>query len=506
MSKEIPLKLIVGAVSDEKGLSQEVILEALEAALISATKKKYGSEIDIRIDIDVTTGHYDTFRVWTVIDQVKGEPLENPWTEISLEAAQLEDENIQEGGVVEEQLESIEFGRIAAQTAKQVIIQKVREAERALIAKNYEERVGELIIATVKRSTRDNIILDLGNNAEGLLRKSDILPREAYRPGDRVRAYLMEVVPDAKGPQLMFSRTCPEMLVELFKIEVPEVGEGVIRVKGAARDPGNRAKIAVKTNDNRLDPVGACVGMRGARVQSISNELSGERIDIILWDEDPAQYVMNAIAPAELTSITVDDEAKTMDIAVMDEYLSQAIGRNGQNVRLASKLTGWELNVVADSEAQAKGDEESEEVLQLLTDKLDVESEVAEILVREGFSSLEEIAFVPIQEMLEIEEFDEDIVKMLRSRAKELVLEEAKAKENIEEASDGNKGVDVVDGVDEQMAAILTENKIVTRDELAELAVDDLVEIIDGLDEKKAADIIMSARAHWFSNETSNIG
>lgn len=500
MAKEIPLKLIVGAVSDEKGISQDVILSALEAALVSATKKKYGTEIDVRVDIDVSTGLYDTFRMWTVVDQEPGQPLENPWTEISLEAARVEDENIQIGDFVEEQLESVDFGRIAAQTAKQVIIQKVREAERELIAQEYMEKVGELLTATVKKSTRDNIILDLGNNAEGLLRKTDVLPREAYRPGDRVRAYLVEVVENAKGPQLIFSRTCPEMLVELFKIEVPEVGEGVIKIKGAARDPGNRAKVAVKTNDNRLDPVGACVGMRGARVQSISNELGGERIDIILWDDDPAQYVMNAIAPAELTSITVDDESKTMDIAVMDEYLSQAIGRNGQNVRLASKLTGWELNVVADSEAKAKGDEESQKAFDLMVEKLDVDEEVAEILIREGFTSLEEIAFVPIQEMLEIEEFDEDVVKALRGRAKEVVLEEANKNED-----SSSTEITAVEGVSAEMAETLKSNDVLTRDDLAELSVDDLMGIITGIEEKSAADIIMSARAHWFSDETSNV-
>ena len=411
MNKEIPLKLIVSTVSNEKGVSEEVIFEALEAALVSATKKKYGANIEARVAIDRKTGEYETFRVWHVVpDPETNQPLEFPFSEITLSAAQVDDPEIQVGGTVEEQLESVDFGRIAAQTAKQVIIQEVRKAERSKVATDYKARQGQLINGVVKKVAREGIIVDLGGNAEALLKKDQTLPKESYRAGDRVRAYLTEILTDTRGPQIVLSRTNKGMLAELFKIEVPEVGEGIIEIKAIARDSGIRSKIAVKTNDGRMDPVGACVGMRGARVQAVSNELGGERVDIVLWDDNPAQFVMNAMSPAELVSIVVDEETNTMDIAVKDEYLSQAIGRNGQNVKLASELTGWTLNVISAQEAQAKNEQEKTDMLKTFTEQLGVDEEAAEVLIAEGFTTIEEIAYVPMNELLAIVGFDEEIV------------------------------------------------------------------------------------------------
>ncbi len=504
MSKEIPLKLVVGAVSNEKGISEDVVFEAIEAALVSATKKKHGAEIDVRVDIDRKSGAYETFRVWTVIeDPTPDNPMEFPLIQISLSAAQLDDPDIQPGDTVEEPIESVEFGRIAAQTAKQVIVQKVREAERALIAKEYNSKVGDLITGIVKKTTRDSIILDFGNNAEGLLKREHILPKEIYRPGDRARAYLYEVQTDAKGPQMLLSRTCNEMLRELFKIEVPEVGEGIIEIKAIAREPGLRAKVAVKTNDGRMDPVGACVGMRGARVQAVSNELGGERVDIILWDENPAQFVMHALALTDIVSITIDEETGVMDLAIKEEYLSQAIGRNGQNIRLASLLTGWELNVISDSEANAKDSAETTRLQSLFVEQLNVDEEVANVLVAEGFTSMEEIAYVPMQELLEIDGFDEEIVKLLRTRAKDVLLTEAIANE--EKINNKQPEADLlsVEGVDKELAYELASNNIISRDDLAEQSVDDLLELTS-IDKERAAKIIMAARAHWFVDGTAS--
>jgi len=501
MSKEIPLKLIIGAMSNEKGVSEDLIFEAVAAALVSATKKKHGMDIDVRVDIDRASGTYNTYRVWTVVaDPATNEPLENPLTQITLSAAQYDDPNLEIGSTIEEQMESVDFGRIAAQTAKQVIIQKVREAERALIVDEYKHKVGELITGVVKKTTRDSIILDLGNNAEGLLKREHMLAKEAYRPGDRVRAYLYGVQTEVRGPQMLLSRTCNEMLTELFKIEVPEVGEGIIEIKAAAREPGVRAKIAVKTNDGRMDPVGACVGMRGARVQAVSNELAGERVDIVLWDDNPAQFVMNAMAPAEIVSIVLDEETNVMDIAVKDEYLSQAIGRGGQNIKLASALTGWTLKVIGDQEAKEKDQVEATKLRDTFIEQLNIDEEVAQLLIAEGFSTLEEIAYVPIQEMLDIDGFDEDIVNNLRGRAKDVLLTKAIAKE--EQINDKSPHDDLleVEGVDKRLAYALAAKKIMSRDELAELAVDDLVEITE-LSEEEAGKIIMAARAHWFTNE-----
>lgn len=501
MSKEIPLKLVVGTVSNEKGISEDVVFEAIEAAIVTATRKKYAADIDVRVAIDRKAGTYETFRVWTVIeDPEPNHPMESPLTQITLSAAQLDDPEIQPGDTVEEPIESVEFGRIAAQTAKQVIVQKVREAERALIAKEYQHKVGELISGVVKKTTRDSIIVDLGSNAEGLLKREHILPKEAYRPGDRVRAYLMEVQTDAKGPQMLLSRTCNGMLHELFKIEVPEVGEGIIEIKAIAREPGIRAKVAVKTNDGRMDPVGACVGMRGARVQAVSNELGGERVDIVLWDDNPAQFVMHALALADIVSITIDEETGVMDLAIKEEYLSQAIGRNGQNIRLASLLTGWELNVISDKEADAKDTAETTRIQQLFLEKLNVDEEVAKVLLAEGFTSIEEIAYVPKQELLAIEGFDEDIIQLLRTRAKDVLLTEAIAKEESLNNQAPAEDLLTVTGVSAELANVLASNGITTRDELAEQSVDELIELIK-IDEEQAAQLIMAARAHWFTDE-----
>lgn len=502
MSKEIPLKIIIGTLSSEKGVSEDIIFEAMEAALVSATKKKYGADIDVRVVIDKETGKYDTFRVWTVVaDPETNTPLESPLTEITLSAAQFEDPNLNIGDTVEEQLESVEFGRIAVQTAKQVISQKVREAERLKVANDFMDKVGDLITGVVKRVTRDGFILDFGGNAEGIIARDQLMPKENYRPGDRVKAYLYNVDPVARGPQLALSRTHTGMLTELFKIEVPEIGEGLIEIKSAARDPGIRSKIAVKTNDGRIDPVGACVGMRGARVQAVSNELSGERVDIIVWDEDPAQYAMNAMAPAEIVSIVVDDESHSMDIAVNESYLSQAIGRNGQNVKLARELTGWELNIMSDKDASKQQEEEVTRLRDLFTKSLDVEEDVADVLIEEGFSSLEEIAYVPVAELQAIEGFDEEIVNMLRDRAKDSLLTQA-----ITEETPATTGADndllSVEGVSKELAKKLIENKIVNREDLAELAVDDLLEIAPEVDSDTAGKIIIAARAHWFDEES----
>lgn len=505
MSKEIPLKLIVGAVSNEKGVSEEVIFEALEAALISATKKKHGQDIDVRVVIDRKTGQYDTFRLWTVVPDPTAEEeegggtgsVEFPEKQITLSEAKKRDASLEVGFIIEEPMESEEFGRIAAQTAKQVILKKVRKAEHDNVADEFRKKKGHIITAIAKKVSREVVFFDLGGNAEGILHREEMLPREAIRPGDRVRVYLKDVLNEERGPQLILSRTCNEMLVELFKLEVPEVGEGIIEIKSVARDPGVRAKIAVKTNDGRIDPVGACVGMRGARVQAVSNELGGERVDIVLWDDNPAQMVMNAMAPAEVVSIVVDEDAHTMDVAVSEAHLSQAIGRNGQNVRLASLLTGWELNVISDKEAKERTEEEQQRLMNLFMENLEIESEVATVLIDEGFTSIEEVAYVPLQELLSVDGFDEEIVTALRTRAKDALLTQALASE--EKLGDKLPADDLLslEGMDRQLAFVLANHNIITRDDLAEQAVDDLKEI-PGLDAEKAAVLIMAARAHWF--------
>jgi N utilization substance protein A len=502
MAKDkIPLDLIVDTVSNEKVILPEVIFEALEAAVVSAIKKKYKTErkidIEARVAIDHKTGHYDIFRTWTV---VADEDVVDPCVQMTLSAAQMDSPDIKIGDIVEDEIESADFSRIAASSARQVIIQKVREAARNSIANDYKDKIGKILSGTVSRVSRDIIFLDLGNNAEAIIKRSHIIPKETYRPGDRVRAVLMDVTNDPKGPQLVLSRTAPEMLRELFKIEVPEVSEGIIEIKAVAREPGVRAKIAVKTNDGRMDPIGACVGMRGARVQAVSNELSGERVDIILWNDNPAQFVMNAMAPAEIVSIVLDEETNIMDIAVKEEFLSQAIGRGGQNIKLASELSGWTLNIMGDKEAKEHGEKEKHILLETFMNKLDIEQEVAEILVAEGFTTIEEVAYVPISEMLEIEDFDEEIVEDLRQRAKDsLLTQEIASKEHSVDGKDKDVDMDLmsVEGMDQELADKLISRNIITRDDLAELSVDEITDITD-IDSDRAATLIMAARSHWF--------
>jgi N utilization substance protein A len=496
MNKEI--LMVAEAVSNEKGVAPGVIFEAIEQALAMATKKRYDEDANIRVVIDRETGDYESFRWWEVMDD---DTLAELGTQFTLEEAHEKDPNLKVGDIFEEQVENIGFGRIAAQTAKQVIVQKVREAERALVVEQYRDQIGELVSGTVKKVTRDNIIVDLGNNAEALMSRDELVGREVFRINDRVRAVLKEINPDNRGPQLYLSRKCNEMLIELFRIEVPEIAEQVIEIRGAARDHGSRAKIAVKTNDGRIDPVGACVGMRGARVQAVSNELDGERIDIVLWDDNPAQLVINAMAPAEVESIIVDEDARSMDVAVVEGALAMAIGRNGQNVRLASELTGWKINVMTVDEAEGKQKEESSSLIETFQDKLDVDEDVAAVLVEEGFTSLEEVAYVPLDEMAGIDGFDEDIAEELRARAKDALLTMALASE--ENISEPAEDLLTMDGMDEELAHVLAARSIITMEDLAEQAVDDLLEI-EGMDENKAAELIMTARAPWFAEDGDN--
>ena len=499
MNKEI--LLVAETVSNEKGVSRDVIFEAIESALAAATKKRFKEDVEIRVQIDRVSGDYRTFRVWHVVPD---EELFEFGRQLTLDEAQELNASLQLGDIHEEEVESEAFGRIAAQTAKQVIVQKVREAERRQIIEEYRDRIGELVSGTVKKSSRDSIILDLGGNAEALITREHMIIRESVRQNDRIRAYLLGVNEENRGPQLFASRACPEMLIELFKIEVPEIGEELIEIKGAARDPGSRAKIAVKTNDQRIDPVGACVGMRGARVQAVSNELAGERIDIVLWDDNPAQLVINAMQPAEVASIVVDEESHTMDIAVEDESaLAQAIGRSGQNIRLASELTGWELNVMTLDDAQSKQQQEVEHALQMFVELLGVDEDVAEVLVEEGFSSLEEVAYVPTEEMLSVEGFDEDVVEALRQRAKDALLTRALVSEEKFEQAEPADDLLNMDGMDRDLAVELASRGIVTMEDLAEQAVDDLLEI-EGMSEERAAQLIMTARAPWFEGEEAS--
>jgi N utilization substance protein A len=495
MNKEI--LLVAEAVSNEKEVPKEVIFEAIEVALATATKKRYDEEADIRVVIDRATGDYETFRRWLV---VTNEVVPALGTELTMQEAEEIDTALQPGDIHEEQVESVKFGRIAAQTAKQVIVQKVREAERAKVVELYRDRQGELISGSVKKVTRDNIIVDLGNNAEALLPRDQLIQRETFRMGDRVRAVLLEVRSEGRGPQLIMSRACNEMLIELFRIEVPEISEEVIEIRAASRDLGSRAKIAVKTNDGRIDPVGACVGMRGSRVQAVSNELNGERVDIVLWDDNPAQLVINAMAPAEVASIVLDEETHSMDVAVASENLAMAIGRNGQNVRLASELTGWELNVMTEEDAQNKHQTEVGSVIGQFVDHLDVDEDVAEVLVGEGFTTLEEVAYVPVDEMLEIDGFDEDIVNELRKRAKDALLNLAIANEEQLDKAEPAADLLEMEGMDKHLAFILAAQGIITMEDLAEQSIDDLIDI-ENLDEERAAALIMTARAPWFAEE-----
>ena len=493
MSKEI--LMVADAVSNEKGVSRGVIFEAIESALATATRKLFDrDQIDCRVAVDRETGDYETFRVWTVVDE--DEYLEEG-AQFTLEQAAEKDKALTIGDTYEEKIDNVEFGRIAAQTAKQVIVQKVREAEREIVIGQYEGRIGELVAGTVKKVTRDSIIVDLGGNAEALLPRDQMIPRETFRVSDRLRALLTDVRSEQRGPQLFLSRTSPDMLIELFKIEVPEIAEEIINIKAAARDPGSRAKIVVSTNDGRIDPVGACVGMRGSRVQVVSNELANERIDIILWDDNPAQLVINSMSPAEVASIIVDEDSHTMDIAVEEDNLAQAIGRNGQNVRLSSELTGWTINVMSEEDAATKQQEEASGFIEMFMAKLDIDEDAADVLVQEGFSSLEEIAYVPLDEIVAIDGFDEDIANELRGRAKDALLTQAIASE--EDLSSANIADDLLnmEGMDDKLALALAKKEILNMEALAEQSIDELIDIID-MDEERAGKLIMTARAPWF--------
>jgi N utilization substance protein A len=498
MSKEI--LMVVDAVSNEKGVDKDIIFEAIEAALASATRRKHGEEIEVRVQIDRETGEYDTFRRWLVFADESTE-LETPDCELRMIDAVDVDEAAEPGGYVEIPMDSVEFGRIAAQTAKQVIVQKVREAEREQVVEEYQGREGEMLSGLVKRVDRNGVYIDLGGNAEGFVAREQMVPREPVRPQDRIKALLTEVRSEIRGPQLFMTRTSPQFLVELFKIEVPEVGQGLIDILGAARDPGLRAKIAVRSNDNRIDAVGACVGMRGSRVQAVSNELAGERVDIILWDDNTAQYVINAMSPAEVVSIVVDEDKHSMDIAVEEDKLSQAIGRGGQNIRLASELSGWELNVMTAQDAEEKSESEMKELIGLFSEQLDVDEEVSLILVQEGFSTIEEVAYVPTAELVAIEEFDEGIVDELRSRARDVLLTQAIVQEEKIDEVEPAEDLLSLEGMEKSFAYLLASKGVVTREDLAELATDDLLEINEEIAAEDAAALIMKARAHWFEEE-----
>jgi transcription termination/antitermination protein NusA len=494
MNKEI--LTVVDAVSNEKGVEKEIIFEALEAALAAATRKKHGEDWDVRVAINRKTGDYETFRRWKVFADDSNE-LENPEAELRFDDAIDVSKDAEIGGMVEQPMESVAFGRIAAQQAKQVMVQKVREAERAQVVDAYQDRVGTLIGGVVKRVDRNGIFVDLGSNAEGFVPRTDMIPREALKPQDRVKAFLKEVRSEPRGPQLFLSRTCPEFLIELFKLEVPEVGQGTIQILGAARDPGVRAKIAVRSTEPRIDPVGACVGMRGSRVQAVSNEIAGERVDIIPFDENPAQFVINAMSPAEVQSIVVDEDSHSMDIAVAEEKLSQAIGRGGQNIRLASQLTGWELNVMTESDAEAKSESEASKLVQMFMKQLDVDQDVATILAQEGFSTIEELAYVPVSELANISEFDEEMVKELRNRARDVLLTQAIASEESLEQSMPADDLLQLTGMNPDLALALARKGVRTREQLAEQSIDDLSDIQE-LDEQGAGALIMKAREIWF--------
>ncbi|HQS37594.1 MAG: transcription termination/antitermination protein NusA [Methylotenera sp. 24-45-7] len=487
MSREI--LLLVDALAHEKNVSKEVIFTALELALASATKKKHHDDADVRVEIDRETGDYRTFRRWQYVEY---DLLENSAYQIDEENEHAKGLNI--GDYYEEPLENIEFGRIGAQAAKQVILQKVREAEREQILEDFLARDEKLVTGVIKRMEKGNAIIEVGR-IEALLPREQMIAKENLRVGDRVRAYLLRIERGGRGPQLILSRITPEFLIRLFELEVPEIEEGLLEIRSAARDPGLRSKIAVKSNDQRLDPVGTCVGMRGSRVQAVTGELAGERVDIVLWSMEPAQFVINAMSPAEVSSIVVDEDAHSMDVVVEEEQLALAIGRNGQNVRLASELTGWTLNILTVDQAAQKNQEEYASVSHLFMEKLDVDEEVAEILVQEGFSTLEEIAYVPLAEMLEIDAFDEDTVEELRKRARAALLTEAIAKEEkVEEAAED---LLTLEGMDDVTAHLLASKGVSTMDDLAELAIDELVDLT-GMDEERAKALIMKAREPWF--------
>ena len=491
MSREI--LLLVDALAHEKNVDKEVVFSALEYALASATKKRFADDADVRVSIDRETGEYESFRRWTLLTD--DQALENPGSQMYADDERAEGKNVSDESTFEDPLESVEFGRIGAQAAKQVILQKVREAEREQILDDFLARNEHMVTGAIKRMEKGNAVIEVGR-IEALLPREQMIPKENLRVGDRVRAYLSRIERGGRGPQLILSRIAPEFLTRLFELEVPEIEDGLLEIRGAARDPGLRSKIAVKANDQRLDPVGTCVGMRGSRVQAVTGELAGERVDIVLWSMEPAQFVINAMAPAEVSSIVVDEDAHSMDVVVDEEQLAQAIGRNGQNVRLASELTGWTLNILTIDEAAKKNEEEYVKTRQLFIEKLDVDEEVADILVQEGFGTLEEIAYVPMAEMAEIEAFDEDTINELRKRARAALLTDAIVKE--EKAEEPAADLLGMEGMDEETAHLLASKGVSTMDDLADLAVDDLVDLTK-MDAERAKTLIMTARAPWFA-------
>jgi N utilization substance protein A len=487
--------MLADALAREKNVDQAIVFEALEMALASATKKRYATEdVDIRVSIDRETGEYETFRRWLVVPNEAG--LQEPDKEILQFEAQEQLADMEVGDYIEEQIESLAFGRIGAQAAKQVILQRIRDAEREQILNDYLERGEKVMTGTVKRADKNGLIIESGR-VEALLRRVQMIPKENLRSGDRVRAYILTVDREARGPQIELSRTCPDFLIKLFENEVPEMEQGLLEIKGAARDPGIRAKIAVITYDKRIDPIGTCVGVRGTRVTAVRNEVAGEAVDIVLWSEDPAQFVIGALAPAQVSSIVVDEERHAMDVVVDEENLAIAIGRSGQNVRLASDLTGWKINIMTPEESAEKTEKEASSVRQLFMDKLDVDQEVADILIEEGFNTLEEVAYVPLSEMLEIDSFDEDTVNELRTRARDSLLTMELAKE--ERIGEVSQDLRSLEGMTTELIAKLADNQVHTRDDLAELAVDELVEATQ-IDEETAKTLIMKAREHWFTS------
>ena len=493
MSKE--LLMVIDAVASEKGVPESVILEAIEAALATAAKKRFPEQdVLTRVTINPKDGSYETFRRWEVV--ADDEVMESPDRQLRLMDALDEAEGVEVGDYIEEQVENAEFGRIAAQAAKQVIVQRVREAERAQVVDAWKDRVGELVTGVVKRVERGNVFVDLGGNAEAFIPKDKAIPRDVVRAGDRVRGYLYDVRSEPRGPQLFISRAAPEFMIELFKLEVPEVGQGLVEIKACARDPGDRAKIAVIAYDNRTDPIGACIGMRGSRVQAVSNELNGERVDIVLWSDNPPQFVISAMAPAEVQSIVVDEDKHSMDLAVAEELLAKAIGKGGQNVRLASRLTGWQLNVMTQDQLVAKSEAEQTVARELFQEKLEVDEEIAGILVAEGFGTVEEIAYVPVGELLAIEGFDEDIVEELRARARESLLNDALAFETELNENAPSEELQALEGMEEAIAYGLASHGVRSVEDLSDLGTDELLDFgIEGLDEERAAALILSARA-----------
>jgi transcription termination/antitermination protein NusA len=487
------LLMLVDAISREKNVEREVVFGAVESALASASKKLQGGEVDMRVSVDRDTGEYETFRRWHVVADSAG--LQLPDSEILHFEALEQISDIEVDDYIEEPVDSVSIGRIGAQAAKQVILQKIRDAEREQLLTDFLSRGEKIFVGTVKRLDKGDVIVEQGR-IEGRLRRSEMIPKENLRSGDRVRAYIAEVDPTLRGPQILLSRSAPGFMIELFAQEVPEIEQGLLEIKSCARDAGSRAKIAVQSHDKRVDPIGTCVGVRGSRVNGVTNELAGERVDIVLWSEDPAQFVIGALAPANVQSIVVDEERHAMDVVVDEENLAIAIGRGGQNVRLASEMTGWRINIMTAEESSAKQAVESDSVRKLFVEKLDVDVEVADILIGEGFASLEEVAYVPMQEMLEIEGFDEDTVNELRTRAKDALLTMEIAKE--EKVNDVSQNLRDLEGVTPEMIATLTEGGVHTRDDLADLAVDELTEMT-GIDEEKAKTLIMKAREHWFT-------